>query len=100
MNAQVATERDVTADAVFASNIKHEESTSNAEPEGQIPNIWTLIQDLFYSDNITPDVALHALRVDLVEDSTKWGHFVAVGGCFAVVPIMWPVVKEMLRWIS
>jgi hypothetical protein len=72
----------------------------NAEPKDQIQSIGMVIQDLFYSDNITFDAALHALHVELVEDSTKWEHFVTVGGCFAVVPIMWLVVKEMLRWIS
>jgi hypothetical protein len=38
--------------------------------------------------------------VDHVDNSTKWDHVVAVGGCFAVVPIMWLVVKKMTCWIS
>jgi hypothetical protein len=74
---------------------------SDTEPEDQIQSIGTLVRDLFHSDdNITFDAVLHALRVDLVEDSTKWDHVVAVGGCFAVVPIMRLVVNEMIRWIS
>jgi hypothetical protein len=99
---QVATATDSNADAVSAvsaSNTEHEESTSNEEPEDQIRSIGTLIQDLLSSDYITSDAALHTLRVDLVEDSTKWDHVVAVGGCFAVVSIMWLVVNEMTRWI-
>jgi hypothetical protein len=100
MNAQEATEKESTAEAVSAFNTENEENTSNAEPEDQIQSIGALIKDLFYSDNITFDAGLHALRVELVEDSTKWEHFVAVGSCFAVVPIMWHVAKEMLRWIS
>jgi hypothetical protein len=65
-----------------------------------VQSIGTLIQHLFYSDNIAFGAALSALRVDLVEDSTKGDHVVAVGGCFMAVPIMWLVVKEMIRWIS
>jgi hypothetical protein len=72
MNTQVSTERDSTADAaVSTSNTEQEESTANAEPEHQIQSIGALIQDLFYSDNITFDAALHALGVDLLQDSTK-----------------------------
>jgi hypothetical protein len=100
MNAQVTTERDSTVDAISTSTTEHEESTSNAEPEDQIQSIGTLIQDFFHSDNITFDATLHALRVDFVKNSTKWDHVVAVGGCFAVVPIMWLFVKEMIRWSS
>jgi hypothetical protein len=100
MNAQVATERVSTADAVSAFDIEHEESTSNAEPKDQIQSIGTLVQDIFYSDNITFYAALHSVRMNLVENSTKWDHVVAVGGCFAVVPIMRLVVNEMIRWLS
>jgi hypothetical protein len=74
-------------------------STSNEEPEDQIQSIGTLVQNLFSSDKITFYAALHALRVDLVDDSTKWDHVVAMSGCFAVVHIMWLVVNEMMRWI-
>jgi hypothetical protein len=114
INAQVLTEKDSTAASVVStSNTEQEECTSNAEPQDQIQNIGMLIQDLFYSDNTTFNAALrallfcnllffflHVLRVYLLEDSRKWDHVISVGGCFAVVPIMWPVVKEMLRWIS
>jgi hypothetical protein len=96
MNAQVLTDRNSTANAaVSTSNTEKDESTANAEPEHQIQGIGTLIQVIFYSDNTTVDAVLHALRVDLMEDSRA----VFVGGCFAV-PIMWLVVKEMIRWIS
>jgi hypothetical protein len=114
MNVQVMIERDSTAASVVStSNTEQEGCTSNAEPQDQIQSIGTLIQDLFYSDNIAFNAALrallfsnllffflHALRVYLLEDSRKWDHVISVGGCFAAVPIMWPVVKEMLRWIS
>jgi hypothetical protein len=91
----VATERDSTVDAVYTSYTEREESTANAEPEDRVPSIGTLVQYLF-----TFDAALPALRVDLFEASTKWDRVVAVGGCFAVVPIMWLVAKEMIHWIS
>jgi sirohydrochlorin ferrochelatase len=129
MNAQVLTERDSTAASVVStSNTEQEGCTSNAEPQDQIQSIGTLIQGLFYSDNITFNAALralifsnllcfflhalrvpalllsnllcfvlHVLRVYLLEDSRKWNHVISVGGCFAVVPIIWLVVKEMIR---
>jgi hypothetical protein len=85
------TERDSTA---FTSTSAH------AEPEDQIQSIGTLIHHLFYSDNVAFGAALYALHVDLVKDLTRWDHFVAVSGCFAVVPIMWFVVKELACWVS
>jgi hypothetical protein len=100
MNARVVTERESIADTVSATNTEHDESIFNAEPVDKIQSVGTLIQHLLYSDNITFDAAIHALRVDLEEDSTKWYHFVAVSSCFAVVPITWLVVKEMIRWVS
>jgi hypothetical protein len=92
----VATERDSTADAVSASNTEHDESIF----DDQVPSIGTLVRYLFAFDNVAFDTAFHALRVDLVDNSTKWDHVVAVGSCFAIVPIMWLVVKEMKCWIS
>jgi hypothetical protein len=91
------TERDSTANTAAVFNTEHDESTSNTEPAvDQIQSIGTLVQDILYSDNIRFDAALHALRVDLLEDSTKWDHFVAV----AVIPIMWLVVNKAIRWLS
>jgi hypothetical protein len=71
----------------------------NAEAEDQIQSIGELIHHLLYSDNIKFDAALNALCVDLVEDPTKWDHFVAAVGCLTVIPIMMLlVVMEMIRW--
>jgi hypothetical protein len=99
-NARTNTERHSTVDTASASNTEHEESASNTEPVDQIQSIGAVIQDIFYSDNIGFDAALHTLRADLAEDATTWDLLVAVSGCFIVVPIMWLLVKEMLRWVS
>jgi hypothetical protein len=73
---------------------------SDEHSDERIRSIRTVIQDIFYSDNIGFDAALHTLRADLAEDATTWDLLVAMGGCFIVVPIMWLLVKEMLRWVS
>jgi hypothetical protein len=93
------TERDSAADTGAAFNTEGEDSTSNADPVDQIQSIGTLVQDILYSDNVAFGAALYALHVDLVKDLTRWDYFVAVSGCFAVVPIMWFVVKELICWV-
>jgi hypothetical protein len=86
------TERDSTANTVAALNTEHNKSITHAEPEGQIKSIGTLMQHLFYSDNVAFAAALYALHVDLVKYSTQGYHVVAVGG--------WLVVKKIVFWIE
>jgi hypothetical protein len=72
-------------------NALNDTNRRNREAVDQIQTLRMLLRGIFESDNITFDEAFHALRENILEDSTIWDHVVAV----AILPIVWLVTKKM-----
>jgi hypothetical protein len=94
----VTTVLEATGEGVGECNAPNYTSRLYREATDDIRSIVRVIKHVMHSDDITFDAALHAVRVDLFKDSTKWEHVFAMAASFALVPIMGLVVKEMVSW--
>jgi hypothetical protein len=86
---------ETTGEGEGERNAPNATNRRNREATHDISSISMLVHEILRSDRITFDRAFHALRVELLEDSTIWDHVVAV----AMLPLMWLVVSKTVRWI-